>query len=155
MAAIARSLYSFPHHVLGYALQIVGPADLREEVDEGRREVERVIAELGRLVIPGKDVMVIVPAFTKSEHSNPFVLRRIDKSVVRFVAEHVSRGVHQPCHIQCEDITEDGGNEVSVRPRLVPTHDRNSSWQNEAQEWHQYDVISLLKCQYGIALKIT
>lgn len=81
MAAVTRSLHSFSYHVLGHTLQIVGPADLREKVDEGRREVESVIAELSRLVIPGKDVMIIVPTFAKGEYGNPFVLRRIDVSI--------------------------------------------------------------------------
>jgi len=81
MTTVARSFHAFPYHVLGHALQIVGPTDSREEVDEGRRKVETIIAKLGCLVIPRENMMVIVPTLAEGEYRNTFVLRRIDVSV--------------------------------------------------------------------------
>lgn len=74
VTAVARSFHAFLHHVLGYALQIVGPTDSREEVNEGRRKVETIIAEFGRLVIPREGMVVIVPTLAEGEYRNTFVL---------------------------------------------------------------------------------
>lgn len=63
--AVARSSRAFYYHTICYGLQIVCPTDPGEEVDEGGGKVRAIIAQLGRLVIPWKHVMVIVPALAE------------------------------------------------------------------------------------------
>jgi len=67
---ISGSLDALLNDLVRDCLQIVRPADLSEEVDECSGEVHAIIAQLGCLVIPREDVMVVVPAFTQSENGN-------------------------------------------------------------------------------------
>lgn len=48
-----------------YGLQIVRPADPGKEIDKGGGEVGAIVAQLGGLVIPRENMMVIMPAFTE------------------------------------------------------------------------------------------
>ena len=53
--------------------------------------------------------------------------------------------VDQPRDIQCVNITQNRGNEVSIRPRLVPAYNWYYSWHNETQQGHQDMVIPVNK----------
>lgn len=66
VGAIAVLKGHFAHHVGGRRLEVVSPAQLGEDVDPDGGNVEEV-AELGRLVVPGEHMVVVVPALT---HSN-------------------------------------------------------------------------------------
>lgn len=78
MAAVAGSLDAFLDHVHGHRFQIVGPADFREEVDERGRQVGRVVAQLGRLVVPRERVVVVVETFAQRQHAYAQIFRRVD-----------------------------------------------------------------------------
>jgi hypothetical protein len=87
--AIASSLDALLDDLIGDGLEVVGPSDLREEVDEGCGQVHSVVAELGGLVVPWEDVLwmeeeseivgkgkrrlthvVVVPALAQCEESD-------------------------------------------------------------------------------------
>lgn len=78
---IACPLHSLLHHTGWHALEIVRPADLREEVNESRRCVQTVVAQFGCFVVPWERVMVVVPSFAKGQSGYSPVLGWIDESV--------------------------------------------------------------------------
>ncbi len=78
MATVSGPFHPFADHVLGYGFEVVGPADFGEEVDEGGGGVGRIVAQLGRLVVPREDVVVVVPSFAQRQQRDALVLRRMD-----------------------------------------------------------------------------
>jgi hypothetical protein len=48
---------------LGYYFEIPGPANLCKEINECCGEVEPIVSQFRRLVVPREDVMVVVPPF--------------------------------------------------------------------------------------------
>lgn len=131
--SVSRSLHSPLDDLVRNRLQIVRPADLGEEIDESGREVQPVVAQFGRLVVPGEHVMVVVPALAESECGHRLVLRGVDSAVIGAVSPLVSSAVHQPGGIQDERPAEQRGNEPCVGPGFSPEVDRSHSWQDEAQ----------------------
>jgi hypothetical protein len=57
VGAIASSLDALLDDLVGDGLEVVGPSDLCEEVNEGCGQVHSVVAELGGLVVPWEDVL--------------------------------------------------------------------------------------------------
>ena len=74
MGSVTCSVDPGEDHVLGNCFQVVGLADERHGVDEHGGQVDGVEAELGRLVVPGEDVVVVVPAFAEGSDGHAFVL---------------------------------------------------------------------------------
>lgn len=58
--------------------QIVSPTNFGKEINEGGGQVHRVVAPFGGLVVPGEDMMIVVPAFTESKSSDQGVFSRVD-----------------------------------------------------------------------------
>lgn len=79
--SVARPLDSPLDDLVGHHLQIVRPADLGEEIDEGGRKVQPVVAQFGRLVVPGEHVVIVVPALAERECGHRLVLRWVDVAV--------------------------------------------------------------------------
>lgn len=104
--AVAGALGALLHQRRRHRLQVVRPADAREEVDEGRGEVHAVVAQLGRLVVPREDVVVVVPALAESGDRHTDVLRGADALVVGFDAPDVRRAVHQPRAVQRQHVPQ-------------------------------------------------
>jgi len=77
VATVASAEHSSLDHVGSHRLQVVGPADLGEQVDEGRRYIQGVATPFGRLVVPRKRVMVVVPPLAKGEGRYKGILGRI------------------------------------------------------------------------------
>lgn len=79
---LVRSIASATHTPLdgvgSHCLKIICPTDLGEKVDEGCGQVQRVVTPLGSLVIPGEDVVIVVPALTEGEQRDIRTLRRVD-----------------------------------------------------------------------------
>jgi hypothetical protein len=104
--AVAGALGALLDQRRGHRLQVVRPADAREEVDEGRGEVGAVVAQLGRLVVPREDVVVVVPALAERGDRHADVLRGADALVVGFHAPDVRRAVHQPRAVQRQHVPQ-------------------------------------------------
>jgi hypothetical protein len=75
VGAVARPLDAPLDHVLGGVFQIPRPPDASEELDELRRQTV-VHGQLGRPVVPGEGVVVVVPSLAKRPQAHPFVLLR-------------------------------------------------------------------------------
>lgn len=78
---VARSSRTSFHDILRYGLQIVRPADPREEIDKRGGEIAAVITQLGGLVIPWKYMMVIVPTLPKGAQTDGETVGRTDGTV--------------------------------------------------------------------------
>lgn len=63
-----------PDKVLRRFLQVVRPANLGEKVQPECGHVDGVLAQLGRLVVPGKHVVIVVPTFAHGHHRYQLVL---------------------------------------------------------------------------------
>lgn len=69
-------------HLFRDCFQIVRQSDFGHGVDKHGREVCPVVTKFGRFVVPGEDVVVVVPSFTGSSDSNSKVFGRVDGSVI-------------------------------------------------------------------------
>lgn len=58
MAAVTRSQDSLANQIIGDGFKVRRPSKPREEVEKARRKVEVICAELRRLIVPWKDVLV-------------------------------------------------------------------------------------------------
>lgn len=95
VTSIPGSLHSLLYNVSGNDLQVIRESELRAAVDEGGGQIELVISELCRFVVPRENVMIIVPALAERSQCHCFVLRRIDKPVedyfnVRLIVRRLS-----------------------------------------------------------------
>lgn len=124
VATIAGALHTLLHNFLRHRLQIVRPPNLGEEIDERRRHVHPVVAELGRLVVPGEHVVIVVPSLAECERGYGLVLRWVDVAIVGTVSPFVGSAVHQPGGIQDEGPTEQRCYEPCVGPGFAPAVDR-------------------------------
>ena len=78
VATIARSDDAVANDFLRHRPEVVSEAHPGEEINDHSGEIHGVVAQLGRLVVPGKDVVVVVPSFTQCCNGNRQVLCRID-----------------------------------------------------------------------------
>lgn len=74
LGAVARPPRPFLHQTGVGRLQVVRQPDPGAPVDERRAEVQPVVAQLGRLVVPRKRVMVVVPALAERQQRHHRVL---------------------------------------------------------------------------------
>lgn len=95
-------------------------ADQRHEVDERLGRVQVAGAELARLVVHGKCVMVVVKALADRAQAHEQVLGRVDGLVVRSHAPHVRHAIDEPCGMQEHDVAQHGWYEIGIGQRLVP-----------------------------------
>lgn len=86
--AVARSVDAPLDHVVGGVLQVRCPTDAAEELYELRRPAV-VHGQLGRPVVPGEGVVVVVPALSKSPHAHPLVLPRHDVPRTKFKLDDI------------------------------------------------------------------
>jgi len=154
MSAVTGPLHTGLHHGGGDGLEFVRPADTCHEVDEGGSEVGLVVAKLGRFVVPGEDVVVVVPALTNGADGNTQVLRGSNRLIVRSVSPLVGGTVHQPGHVQGEHVAEHGGHEPGVKEGLAPEVHGDHGRHDETAEGHKDQVILLLEGQDGVALQV-
>lgn len=78
--AVARPQGPLAHQILRGGLEVVGPADLLEELDEVAGQVE-VLAELGGPVVPGEGVVEVVPALAEGDEGHEPALAGHDVAV--------------------------------------------------------------------------
>lgn len=52
-------LNSFPYEIFAGLLEVVSPSDFRKSIQPESGHIQRVVAELGRLVIPGEDMVTV------------------------------------------------------------------------------------------------
>lgn len=76
--SIARPQDPFVDDLLADRLHVVGLADLAAQVDEGGREVGPVRGVLGGAIVPGEDVMVVVPALAHGQDGYSQIVRGSD-----------------------------------------------------------------------------
>lgn len=76
--AVAATRNPPGNHRWRHGLTIVHPADSCKEVNETGRQVVRIVAELARLVVPWKDMVIVVPALSKCGQRNQQVVNRTD-----------------------------------------------------------------------------
>ena len=80
MTAIAGTVDTTQDHLLRDRLAVVCPAQPHKEINNGSGGVQRVTAQLGRLVVVREHVVVIVPTFAQRCHGDHKVLSRADVS---------------------------------------------------------------------------
>lgn len=78
LGAVARPPGPAFHQRRVGRLQVVREPQPRAPVDERRAEVEPVVAQLGRLVVPRERVVVVVPALAERQQRDRRVLRGRD-----------------------------------------------------------------------------
>lgn len=139
---VASALHPALHDLLGDRLHVISPADLREEVNESRGEVEAGVSEFSGLIVPREGVVVVVEAFSQREECHAHVFGRLDALVVRLVTPLVGGGVHEPSHVENEGVAEHGGYEERVQPGLAPKVHGDYGRHHEAGERHQKQVVS-------------
>lgn len=61
---VARAVHSLLDDLLRHRLQIVRPAELSEEIDEVSSEVQPVVSQFRRFVVPREGVVVVVEALS-------------------------------------------------------------------------------------------
>ena len=74
MASITLFYRDDFHELLRRFLEIICPPDFCKKIDE---ICSCRIAKLGSLIVPWKDMMIIVRSFTGRNKVNPLILRRI------------------------------------------------------------------------------
>jgi len=121
--AVAGALCALLDQRRRHRLQVVRPADAREEVNEGRGEVHAVVAQLGRLVVPWEDVVVVVPALAERGNRHADVLRGADALIVGFYAPDVRRAVREPRAVQRQHVPQ--------HARKVPVGTTNLSYSGD------------------------
>jgi len=77
MATIARPDDAIVNAFLRHRPEVVCEARPREEINDQSGEIHGVVAQFSRLVVPGKDVMLVVPSFTQGCQCNRQALARI------------------------------------------------------------------------------
>lgn len=75
MGPVASVFHYLLHQIVRRPLEVVGPAYFRESVQEHCRRVQMVTSEFGCLVVPWKNVMIVVPSFSQRHPSHQMVLR--------------------------------------------------------------------------------
>ena len=143
IAHVARSQASLHHHFWANLVAVVSLSEQSEKVDEKLGKVEVHGAELAGGIILRERVMVVVEAFAAWANAYKHVLDRIDVLVVRFEAPHVRHAVHQPCDVQCENVTQQARNEVAVQQSFVPEQGRHHGRHHEAAQKGQAFVVSI------------
>lgn len=76
--AIARSGCTFLYYAGRHGLQVICPTDLSEHIDEGGSKVGVIVAQLGGLVIPWEDMMVIMPALAEGADTDAVAIGGTD-----------------------------------------------------------------------------
>ena len=82
MATIARPVDAIADDILRHRPEVVGEARPRKEIDNQSSEINGIVAQLSRLVVPWKDVVVVVPSFTQGCQCNRQVLSGIDVPII-------------------------------------------------------------------------
>lgn len=75
---VARPSGSFLHHAHVGRFQVVRQSEPGERVDKSCAEIQSVIAEFGRFVVPRKRVMIVVPPFAERQQCHCRVFRGRD-----------------------------------------------------------------------------
>jgi len=75
---VAGAQGSLVHQFGGNGLQVVGPTDQRERVDEQGGQVQLVVEQFGVLVVPGERMVIVVPAVAARGHRHEHVLGGVD-----------------------------------------------------------------------------
>lgn len=86
-----------------------------------------------------------MPSFSKCEDCHSHVLTWTYVLIIWLISVFVGCTVNQPCDIQDEGVSKHGSNEPGICPGLTPAVDRNDCWKNEADEWHENQVVLLLE----------
>lgn len=137
--AITSAQLARLYHIPGHRFAIISPAYHGHQVNEhGGQVVLDAILRSG--VIPRKGVVVVVEALADGAEVNEEVLRRRDALVIRPLAPHVRRAVHQPGHVQHEAVSQDGAHEEAVPKRLAPQIAGIEGRQEEAESGHQRKI---------------
>lgn len=75
---VPRTFHPLVDHVHRDRFQVVRPTDLREEIDRHGGRIQFVVAQLGGLVVPWENVVVVVPTLAERGQSHVDVLRGSD-----------------------------------------------------------------------------
>lgn len=99
-------------------------------------------SQFGCLVVPRKDVMVIVPAFAQTQHAHIRVIRGRDICVVWLAASIVSEAVHAPRPMHGHHVTHHRTHIPSSCKCFVEQPAGYKRRQYEREQRHQPGVIS-------------
>lgn len=80
VCSIAVFLERATHQLLGWLLHVVGPAQFLEHVQQHGCEVDLVVAQLSCFVVPGEDMVIVVPALAHGHNRYVDVLTGHDAS---------------------------------------------------------------------------
>jgi hypothetical protein len=77
MRAITGSKYSVVNDFFWNSFQIIGPSKPGEKIDNSSSNIHAITTKFSRLVVPWKNVMIVVPTFSGSKKSNKSIFSRI------------------------------------------------------------------------------
>ncbi|GBM97187.1 hypothetical protein AVEN_153494-1 [Araneus ventricosus] len=121
------------------SLQIVCQSDHCHHIDEHFGQVKGVAKFTGG-VVPGEDVMVIVPAFASRYQSHNRIFSGFYAPVKRLLTIFVCSAVYKPCAVKAYAISCHGSDEKRIPQSLAPTPNGYHGWQIEAEEEDQRNI---------------
>lgn len=119
------------------------PTNIRKEINESRRKVHAIVAQLGSFVVPRKDVMIVMPSLAVRNDRHKDIVRRFDGFVIRFVSPNMRCTVHQPRRVQRNRVAQHRACIETVVHGIAVDVALQISGQDEAQHRHQPHVISV------------
>lgn len=104
-----------------------------------------VVGQFSCFVIPGEDMVIVVPTFTESNSRYEDIVNGTNVLVIGFHAIEVSSTVNQPGTMQRQTVTEHGTNKEADLKGRAQVIVREESGQNEAADGHNNEVVSTIK----------
>jgi len=116
--------------------------DLSHHIDEGRRPVEAVGAQLSCLVVPGEDVVVVVPSLADGQGGHQLVVHGTYVHIVGLHAVEVGGAVHQPGEVERQAEAQHRAGEEADAQRAAHHVVGEDHGQGEAADGHHHKVES-------------
>jgi hypothetical protein len=90
--------------------------------------------KVSRSIVKWEGMMKVVISFSKSEERHERVFYWKNLWIVRFVTEHVSSTVDEPCCMKGDSLSKDIANEECPHNRFIPKIDRNKNRKTKCED---------------------
>ncbi|GBM82648.1 hypothetical protein AVEN_200554-1 [Araneus ventricosus] len=128
---------------------LVGQCDLQTDLSDHRHHIDehfgqvKGVAQFTGGVVPGEDVILVVPAFTTRYHCHIRILPSFYVLVERLVAIFVCSTVYKPCAVHAYAIPCHGRDKKRIPCSLAPTPDGYHGRQIEGEDDNQKFIKSV------------
>lgn len=144
MRTITSPLNATTYYIFWNSFPVVSPSNIGEPIDYRCRPITGITAHFGGFIIPGKNMMVIMPTFAYRQQGHDSIFCRLDwpsiqsiSILIQYLWYHLNydsilivwaiaharcmgNTIDHPGNVEWQDITKDKGNEKTCPSRLIP-----------------------------------